>query len=201
MSQMQDVFHSEQPQSDLNAVEVQKAMDDAFLGYALLCIATMDDLGEGPTVQTGSFNPRVPNLKSVAEMWAATDKGARVMNMVADHAIDLCLNPSYVKRKSLNKDPNGKLAFIHWTEEAKEEGALECFLANGLHRWYLVMFYLCKRALGVWKSCKKGLEKAEKKKDKGKIEELRAKEIELRDFLRENGKWMMRVYDNSELEV
>jgi hypothetical protein len=183
--------------SDAMAAQVHEAFTEAQLGYAYMSLATFNDLDHGPNIQFGKINPRVPNPKAIKKLYESTHDGQNVMNNVPEHAIYICLPKNYIKPESLSPSSSGA-KFVAWAPQALKGDANEALLANGLHRWWMVMSYLCKTEILAWKRVKEVYTHAVGKGGKGKESKEKAEKalVEMGPPLRELSKWLVLFFDH-----
>ena len=109
-------------------------MTKARLGYALLCLADNQDLGQGPIIRRQVFNPRPIDpgmLKKISHNKSATG----LSNRELAYALKIAVQPNYIETTSLSMEMKSTAYsnFVKWTSKV-EPGNSEIFLLNGNHR-------------------------------------------------------------------
>ena len=182
-------------QSDVMAPKVEEAFQKAQLGFAYMSLATFNDLDSGPNIQVGRINPRMPTAKALKALYESTNRGAKVMNNVADKAIHICLPKSYIESTSLTME-SSKAGFVQWAPPSLTGKADLAFLANGLHRWWMVITHLCKDDICMYEQLKIGYADAVAKGNKANKERAEMLLQNLKLKLRENSKWLVLFFDS-----
>jgi hypothetical protein len=177
------------------APKVEKAFQSAQLGFAYMSLATFNDFESGPNIKVGMINPRMPSAKALKALYESTNRGSKVINNIADNAIHICLPRSYITPSSLSTNCS-EAGFVEWAPQSLMGTADKAYLANGLHRWWMVISHLCKDEICMWEELKVAYADAVEKNNKEAKEKVEGLLQSLKPKLRENSKWLVLFFDS-----
>jgi hypothetical protein len=176
---------------------IELVIAEATMGYALISIAYLNDMGRGPQLTMKVYNPREATAAGVKKIWDSMQEGRLVINRSKVHAIEIALPSRYVKPDSLSADPH-KAKLVDWSQHAK--GGLDAILANGQHRHLAVSQHLCGQNLATLAQIQQKYEVACQAGDKGKKAREKAEKLmmEMRRVIDEQSQWLAVFYDTGE---
>jgi hypothetical protein len=169
---------------------IKLVIAEATMGYALISMAYLNDMGRGPPLTMKVYNPQKATADGIKNIWNSMQEGRLVINQSKVHAIQIALPFCYVKPNSPSANPYDA-NLVDWSQYAM--GRLDAILANGQHHHLAV----CGQNIATLDQIQEKYEVACKARDKGEkaCEKAEKLMMDMRKVIDEQSQWLAVFYD------